>query len=243
MVGRLGWAQLRLALAAVGLSACEATVTEWKMEPGKCGIIFDPHDCVELAVRSDWPVILKGTTMRVYTTSDFGHAAPVTWSVSGAAELVEGSEREIPAVASSAARSILVRGLSTGMTTVTATHGSARTASLEMLVADSSIITRVWIYSWPIPASGSPATATSTVRVGDSIWVHPIFSDGAGREYSVLPDSWTTSDSTVATLTTQPWAAGPGTRTWAVARAIGTSTIGVSFLAVQGTMRITVIPR
>jgi hypothetical protein len=114
--------------------------------PAVCGIgLFGEgphHPCVGLALYPGTGVVLlKGETLRMSTSSDSGYAAPVTWSITGAAvTAVVGSEREEPeTLGGGRSASILVKGLQLGSATVTASHANpARTASSTITVVDSS---------------------------------------------------------------------------------------------------------
>jgi hypothetical protein len=230
-----------LVLAAMAVSACKIDlgIADLSNPPGWCGFLFESRPCVALAVHPQWPGLLKGDTVRVYTQSDSGYGAPITWAVTGAAELVAESEMAYPGY--QGARSILVRGLEKGSATVIAKNTPTnRTAMLGLVVADSSEITSVSLHS--VSVQSSPyGSATTTVRVGDSLWVFGRPVDASWRTYGVRIENWTTSDATIATTITHPFA-GEGLRTWIRGRAPGAVDVNASFHTASGTLRITVIP-
>lgn len=216
-------------------AACASQETSCPVEPlppGMCAGFFfgGSHPCVGLEVSprtgAYGSAVLKGDTLRMYTSSDSGYAAPVTWSITGeAATLVTGSEREETGFLRSA--SILVKGLLLGSATVTASHANpARTASSTITVVDSSIITQIVVVSM------NPAN----VKVGASLYVSARLKDATGVEYRAYPDLWSTSDTTVATI--QPSNYGAYVR----GRSAGAVDVIASFLTVRGTLRITVVP-
>ena len=233
------------AAVAGALAACSVTIDDPfpKGDQFACGGFLNQHPCIVLSVFAPRSNVLKGDTTRFYADSDSGYAAPVTWSVVGPAEIVEGSERnEIGAIGNGAARSILVRGTAAGSATVTARHDELHAGSGTMVIADSSEITRISIQSFASFSLGYLPAATNTMHVGDSLrMVVSSLSDGLGRVYAGYPQQWATSDTAVARMTVDPSL--PATLgVWAHGRAEGAVDVIATFANATERYRIYVVP-
>jgi hypothetical protein len=247
---RKAFARLVGAVAVASWTAC--TPTFGGFDPDD--ITIDPDifcaetGCVGLVVEAAVaPRMLKGDTLRVYTRSDSGLSALVAWEVEGAGEMVSQSQIAWPVPYGSEGRSILVRGLMPGNVEVRATHPLPRTATLTLGVADSSVISGIKLSSFASPKwLGDPDFVASTsMRVGDSVWVNAVLRDQSGQDYAGRPENWTISDTTVAVMrvnTVHPFAGPPVQRRWIRARAAGVVDVVATFLSVQQTIRITVVP-
>jgi hypothetical protein len=204
--------------------------------------------CVGLVVEAAAaPRMLKGDTVRVYARSDSGLASAIVWEVEGAGEMVSQSQVPWPVLYGTAGQSILVRSLTPGTVEVRATHPRPRTAKLTMGVADSSVISGIKLSSFAAPKwVGDPELVAKTaVRVGDSVWVNAVLRDATGQDYAGRPESWTVSDTSLAVMrvsTIQPIVGLSTQRHWIRARAPGGVDVIASFLGVQQTIRITVLP-
>lgn len=243
-------ARIAAATAIGSSSACVPTLDG----PDWDHITIDPDafcastGCVGLVVEAATaPRMLKGDTVRVYTRSDSGLASAVVWEVQGAGEIVPQSQTAWPVLYGAAGQSILIRGLTPGTAQVKATHPRPRTAQLSMGVADSNVIAGMKLSSYASPKwVGDPELVAKTaVRVGDSVWVDAVLRDAAGQDYAGRPEGWTISDTSIALMrvsTIQPLVGVSTQRRWIRARAPGAVDVTASFLGVQQTIRITVMP-
>ena len=248
---RKAFARLVGAVVVVSSTAC---LSDLLSGPDWGDMTIDPDHwcagtgCVGLAVEAAAPPrLLKGDTVRVYTRSDSGLGSVVAWEVEGAGEMVPQSQIDWPVVYGKAGRSILIRGLTPGSVEVRATHPVPRTAKLTLGVADSSVIGSIKLSSFASPKwLGDPElVAVTSMRVGDSVWVNAVLRDHTGQDYAGRPEGWTISDTTVAVMrvnTVQQFTAPPIQRRWIRSRKPGSVDVVATFLGVQQTIRITVLP-
>src|SRR5690348_14520794 len=174
-----------------------------------CGSLGDPGDwdidpdafcatsgCVALTVETAIPRMLKGDTVRVYTRSDSGLASVVAWDVTCDVEMVPESQVPWTFLFGSDGACILIRGLAPGRVDVKATNPLPRSASTHLTVSDSSVITGIALSSYASPRflGDLDKVPSTSMRVGDSVWVDAVLRDAAGRDYAGRPEGWTTSD-------------------------------------------------
>jgi hypothetical protein len=228
------------------LSACVAGAAGCRGEPPAPLDWCDPATCYDMTLSQPFAGPLLGDTVRVQVVSGFGINDQVTWSSTPGVEIVPGSEMwraGTNTYLGTYAHTILVRGLVVGPATITATHDNPHvTASITTQVVDSSVITHLSLASsssWP--GQVGYALFTSTVRVGDSLYVTGgAPTDAQNRTYHAVPDNWTSADTAIAFLF-RPTFAGPG-GIGVRAKAPGTARIVAWFAGVRDTLRITVVP-
>jgi len=226
---------------ALALAACDwGAGLEGLGDPTKCGTLFDQRNCVALAVESGGAAVLAGDTIRLFSMSDSDYAASVTWEVSESGALVPNSEMEYVPIFYRTGRSILMRGIKPGDATVTVTGADGHhRATTHVPVVDSSAITTLEFFA--VSVKQNAYTATTTVAVGDSLWVDATPLDAQGRQYTAHPDSLWSSDTTIAKLVSHPAFGRQPARTWLVGRAPGSVDVVAAFLDVRDTVRITVV--
>jgi hypothetical protein len=239
MKSRILLAARATALAAT-LAACGAGGIDGLGDPTKCGMTFDQRNCVALAVESGGAAVLEGDTIRLFSMSDSDYAASVTWEVSESGAIVPNSEMEYVPIFYRTGRSILMRGIEPGDATVTVIGADGHhRATTHVPVVDSSTITSLEFFV--VSVKQNAYTATTTVAVGDSLWVDATPLDAQGRRYAAHPDSLWSSDTAIAKLVSHP-ALGPlPAATWLVGRAAGSVNVVAAFLEVRDTVRITVV--
>ena len=205
-------------------------------------------DCVGFLVGAYGAGPLLGDTARFHARSDSGYSASVGWTITGSAAIVPGSELPIEQrPGSSRGWTVLVRGLTLGDATITATDAaSGRTASMMISVVDSSVISHITLESHALHQSGHLFTRNG-MRVGDSLWIRPTFRDETGRRYQVRATQWSTSDSTVGRLRFPAIMPQSDENVrlegaWVIARAAGPVDITAAFRSVIVSLRITVTP-
>jgi hypothetical protein len=247
MPSRRALLRVSAALAAIVSAACTPILDDFDWDNMTIGPICSSSPCVGLVVETAIPRMLKGDTVRVYTRSDSGLGSAVAWEVSGAGEKVSQSQTAWPVLFGTAGQSILVRGLQVGTADVQATHVSHRTAKTSLAVADSSVIASIALSSFAAPRYSGQVdkVASTSMRVGDSLWFEGTLRDGSGQDYPGRPEGWAVSDTAIARTSLQPYTpvlALPIQRAWVHAKAAGSLDVTATFLEVRQTIRITIVP-
>jgi len=197
-----------------------------------CGFMGEGPGCstpAGLALEPYGANVLKGETLTVVTRSDSGHARS-DWTVSGPAAFVVNG-----ALTSTVTSTISVRlhAVGVGQSTIEAqSTNSAHRATGIFTVADSSVIASVSFWQFTSDSVRYPG--------GSQVPILCTFHDARQFAYFARPTSWTSSDTSVATIVQDP-----NTRNCAGVlrtRKAGQTQIVAHFLGVSGTLRVYVTP-
>ena len=187
---------MRVYRAAIGvgcvvlLVGCDIHITDLG-DNWTCGFMGEsclPAVGLELEPSFAW--LLKGDTVLGRARSDSGHGV-ADWTISGAARFIEQAALTDRVGASETVRMKLI---DVGTTTIQAkSTNSSHLATSTYNVADSSAITAVSF--WQLAGVDSMAVPKSY-----QFWIFCAVRDAATHAFFARPTSWSSSDSSVATI-------------------------------------------